>query len=80
MKSKKYSPNVQTWIEARKKFRLSEAHVQMAKKLGLNPKKLGKIGNYKQEPWKMPLPDFIESLYEKRFFKLHKGKNKAATL
>lgn len=85
MKSKQYSPNVQAWIksrdqawtEARKNFRLSEAHVQMAKELGLNPKKFGKIGNSKQGSWKMPLPDFIEYLHEKRFSKLYKDKNKA---
>lgn len=51
----------------------------MAKELGLNPKKFGKIGNYKQEPWKMPLPDFIEHLHEKRFPKLYKDKNKIKT-
>ncbi len=33
----------------------------------MNPKKLGKLANHKQEPWKEPLPDFIESLYRKRF-------------
>ncbi len=59
MKSKEYFSNVQVWIKSRdqawveagKKFRLSAAHVQMAKQLGLNPKEFGKIGNYKQEPW-----------------------------
>lgn len=35
----------------------------------MNPKKLGKIDNHKQEPWKLPLPRFIEHLYEKRFGK-----------
>ena len=35
----------------------------------MNPKKLGKLANHKQEPWKEPLPDFIESLYRKRFKK-----------
>ena len=39
----------------------------MARELGLNPRKLGKIDNHRQEPWKMPLPLFIEHLYEKRF-------------
>jgi len=35
----------------------------------MNPKKLGKIDNHNQEPWKMPLSEFIEHLYEKRFGK-----------
>lgn len=48
------------------KFRLLHAHVQMARELGLNPKKLGKLDNHHQEPWKLPLPDFIVKLYRKR--------------
>lgn len=39
----------------------------MALEMGLNPRKLGKIDNHRQEPWKMPLPDFVEDLYFKRF-------------
>src|SRR5437016_8739435 len=61
--------NLQPWIDARRKFRLSHAHVQMARELGMNPKKLGKLDNADQEPWKLPLPAFIESLYQKRFGK-----------
>ena len=57
----------QAWKIAKKKHRLSETTVQMARELGLNPSKLGKISNHKQEPWKEPLPDFIRTLYEKRF-------------
>ena len=57
----------QVWIEARKRHRLSDVQIQMARELGLNPKKLGKIDNHKQEPWKMPLPDFIADLYFRRF-------------
>ena len=39
----------------------------MARRLGLNPRKLGKIDNHRQEPWKLPLRQFIEQLYEERF-------------
>jgi hypothetical protein len=35
----------------------------------MNPKKFGNLANHKQEPWKAPLPDFIEELYFKRFKK-----------
>lgn len=59
----------QAWIDARRKFHLSHAHIQMARELGLNPRKFGKLGNYRQEPWKTPLPVFIEDLYFKRFGK-----------
>jgi hypothetical protein len=39
----------------------------MARELGLNPKKLGKLDSHRQQPWKAPLPEFIEDLYLKRF-------------
>lgn len=57
------------WIAARKRHQLSHAHVQMGRELGMNPKKLGKLDNHEQEQWKVPLPRFIEELYEKRFGK-----------
>lgn len=60
-------PNLQAWIQARKRHHLSHAHVQMARELGMNPTKLGSIDNHRQEPWKASLPEFIESLYLKRF-------------
>jgi hypothetical protein len=41
----------------------------MARELGMNPKELGKIDNHRQEPWKAPLPIFIETLYFERFRK-----------
>lgn len=59
--------SLQIWVEARRRFRLSHAHVQMARELGLNPKKLGKLANADQEPWKAPLPAFIERIYLKHF-------------
>jgi hypothetical protein len=68
--SKKRIPDhLQMWIDARKKFRLSHAQVQMARELGLNPKKFGKLANHRQEPWKIPLPQYIEYLYRKHFRK-----------
>jgi len=70
MAKKKTDPKLEAWIAARKRHHLSHAHVQMARELGLNPAKLGKIDNHHQEPWKAPLPEFIESLYEKRFGRL----------
>jgi len=59
----------QVWINARKRYHLSHAHIQMARELGMNPKKFGKIANHKQELWKAPLPVFIEDIYLKRFGK-----------
>jgi hypothetical protein len=68
-KQKKPNQKQQAWIDARKRHRLSHAHVQMARELGMNPKKLGKMDNHDQEPWKMPLRQFIEHLYFERFGK-----------
>lgn len=67
MSKKKLPQDLQDWIEARRRFGLSHAHVQMARELGMNPRKLGKLDNHDQEPWKAPLPQFIEHLYWKRF-------------
>ena len=61
--------DLQVWVDARKRFHLSHAHVQMARELGLNPKKFGQLANHRQEPWKLPLPQFIAHLYRKRFSK-----------
>jgi protein tyrosine phosphatase (PTP) superfamily phosphohydrolase (DUF442 family) len=68
MPTARFIPNkLKPWIEARQRFRLSDAQVQMARELGMNPKKLGGIANHQQERWKMPLPQFIEDCYEKQF-------------
>jgi len=68
-KKRKIPQKYQAWVEARKKYHLSHAHIQMARELGMNPKKLGGKANHKQEPWKVPLPQFIENLYGKCFNK-----------
>jgi len=39
----------------------------MARELGMNPKNLSGLANHQQEMWKLPLPAYIEHLYEKRF-------------
>src|SRR5580704_11619062 len=68
-KRTKLDPKLKAWVDARQRHHLSHAHVQMARELGMNPSKLGHKGNHQQEPWKLPLPEFIEHLYEKRFGK-----------
>lgn len=67
MSNNKIPKELQPWIEAKKKHRLSQMHIQMARELGMNPKNFGKLDNHKQEPWKAPLPQFIKNLYMKRF-------------
>ena len=69
--AQKRKPNhkMQEWIDARKRHHLSHAQVQMARESGMNPIKLGRLDNHKQESWKMPLREYIEHLYLKRFGK-----------
>jgi hypothetical protein len=67
MVGKKLSTKLQDWVRARERYRLSHAHVQMARELGMNPRKLGQLDNHDQEPWKTPLPQFIEHLYFRNF-------------
>ncbi len=70
MPKKGFIPNkLRPWIEAKTKFHLSHAQIQMARELGLSPKKFGSMANHKQEQWKVLLPNYIEHLYEKRFNK-----------
>ena len=70
MPKKGFIPNkLKPWIEARKKYRLSHAQVQMAREIGLNPKKFGKYAGTKNKPWKLTLPLYIEKLYFKCFKK-----------
>ena len=42
-RKKNLSPKYQPWVDARKRFHLSDMHIQMARELGMNPKKLGKL-------------------------------------
>lgn len=72
---KKIPDKLKPWFDARKRFKLSHAHIQMARELGLNPKKFGSLANHTQEPWKAPLPEFIDRLYFKYF-----GKNQPDTI
>ena len=70
MPKKNFIPNkLRPWIEARKKYHLSHAQIQMARELGLNPKKFSNLSNTKQQPWKLPLSEFIEDIYFKHFKK-----------
>ena len=39
---------LEKWLVAQKRHRLSDRQVQMARELGLNPDKLGKIDNHRQ--------------------------------
>ena len=66
---KRHPQDLQKWIDARRRHKLSHIHIQMARELGMNPRNFGKLDNHRQESWKAPLPDFIEEIYFKRFNK-----------
>lgn len=66
-KKKKISDNV--WSSAKTKYHLSSRQIEMAKKLGMNPKKFGSLVPTKSELWKKPLGQFIEKCYYKKFRK-----------
>jgi len=47
MPKKGFIPNkLKPWIEARKKYHLTHAQIQMARELGMNPKKFGSLANH----------------------------------
>ena len=68
-KKKSIPSKLQIWLEVRQRYHLTDTQIQMARELGLNPKKFGGYANHRQEPWKRPLGEFIEQLYFKRFKK-----------
>ncbi len=55
------------WSQAKKRYRLNAQNVAKAKRLGINPKKLGSLANHQQEPWKRPLKQWLQERYEERF-------------
>lgn len=56
------------WAEAKKKCRLNQEEIEMAKKLGLNPRKLiANESSRKFERWKEPVSEWIRDIYKKRF-------------
>ena len=59
--------NLQIWLEVQRKYHLSNVQIQMARELGMNPNKIGKLATHKQQPWKLPLAQFIEKIYFKQF-------------
>ena len=67
MGKKKKDKNKHPWAIAKTKYRLNARQVAMAKELGMNPKKLGKLVPSHSEPWKVPVGRFIEECYRKRF-------------
>jgi len=67
------------WQEAKKKCRLNNEDIKIAKELGLNPKSLIKNIPNKSEQWKAPVKIWIRGIQEERRSKsLQKQKRKEA--
>ena len=54
------------WAEAKKRCRLNNEDIRLAKEMGLNPRSLIKNIPAKSQPWKSPVKVWIRDLYEKR--------------
>ena len=54
------------WAEAKKKWRLNEETIRMAKEMGLNPISLIKNISNKSQQWKAPVHVWIREMYQKR--------------
>ena len=57
----------ESWAHAKRVCRLNGLQVEMAKRLGMNPKKLQGLNPAKSQPWKEPVGAFIEACHAKRF-------------
>jgi hypothetical protein len=57
----------EAWRKAKKICRLNARQVEMACALGMNPRKLPSLRPSPQQRWKLPVGEFIEECYRKRF-------------
>lgn len=57
----------EAWAEAKKRCRLNQADIQMAKELGMTPKSLLKNIPTPKQQWKAPVKEWIHDLYESKF-------------
>ncbi|QDI92571.1 hypothetical protein EPH95_16440 [Salicibibacter halophilus] len=60
-----------TWAEAKKRCRLNQADIQMAKELGMTPKSLLKNIPSPSQQWKAPVKVWVRELYEEKFGATH---------
>ncbi|MFC4022341.1 hypothetical protein ACFOUV_00755 [Oceanobacillus longus] len=62
--------NKSDWAEAKKRCRLNQADIQMAKELGLKSKSLIKNIPAPNQQWKEPVKIWVRDLYEEKFGKV----------
>jgi uncharacterized protein YbbK (DUF523 family) len=63
---KRLPQHLQEWVDARQRYHLSHAHVQMARELGFAAKSLRELVASDLQPWKLPMRAYLEELYVKR--------------
>ena len=57
----------EAWANAKKICRLTRRQIEMARALGMNPRKLPRLRPSPEQRWKVPVGEFIEECYRKRF-------------
>ncbi|MCX6843853.1 MAG: hypothetical protein NTX53_16445 [candidate division WOR-3 bacterium] len=66
---KETADQLQAWAKAKRRCRLTDAHVQMARELRMNPQRLAESAGAAQGLTPTPLAQRIENLYLRRFKK-----------
>jgi len=77
-KKRMSGPQGDLWAEAKRKCRLNEETLRMAKELGLAPRSLLKNIPSPSERWKAPVHVWIREIYAKRQAKAGSGRGSAA--
>jgi hypothetical protein len=67
MAKKRRAHDEEAWRNAKRICRLNARQVEMARALGMNPKKLPGLRPSPRQRWKLPVAAFIEERYWKRF-------------
>ena len=67
MAASRQAHDEEAWRSAKKICQLNAQQVEMARALGMNPKKLPRLRPSPQQRWKLPVGEFIEACYQKRF-------------
>ena len=66
-KLKQMADRLQVWVKVKRQCALTDAHVRMARELGMNPKRLIAAARTAAGQTQAPLAQRIEDLYLRRF-------------
>ena len=64
------------WAEAKKKCRLNDETLKMAREMGLNPRSLIKNIPSSSQQWKAPVSTWIREMYQERLDKARRKKER----